>query len=70
MEETRALREVLQDAKARGLRYVEITTDPANTPSRRVIETNGGVLVEEFITSAAFGNKRELRYRIHLDNDP
>lgn len=67
---TRALRELLQDAKARGLRYVEITTDPANTPSRRVIETNGGVLVDEFMTSAAFGNKRELRYRIHLDNDP
>ena len=64
----RALREMLRAATARGLKYVEITTDPENTPSQRVIEANGGVLVEEFITSAAFGNKRELRYRIHLEN--
>jgi predicted acetyltransferase len=65
---TRALHDVLRDAKARGLRYVEITTDPSNTPSQRVIEANGGVLVEEYVTSAAYGNKRELRYRVHLDN--
>jgi predicted acetyltransferase len=65
---TRALREVLRDVKTRGLRYVEITTDPSNIPSQRVIEANGGVLVEEFITSAAYGNKLELRYRVHLDN--
>src|SRR3954462_8936262 len=29
-------------AKAVGLPYVEITTDPDNVPSRRVIEANGG----------------------------
>jgi predicted acetyltransferase len=65
---TRALREVLRDARARGLRYLEITTDPANIPSQRVIQANRGILVEEFITSAAYGHKRELRYRVHLDD--
>jgi predicted acetyltransferase len=46
---TRALREILREARAEGLRYVEITTDPDNVPSQRVIERNGGVLVEEFL---------------------
>src|SRR5215207_1535834 len=38
---TVALRELLADAAAEGLRYVEITTEPENTASRRVIEANG-----------------------------
>jgi predicted acetyltransferase len=63
---THALREVLGDARATGLRYVELTTGPANVASRRVIEANGGVLVEEFITVASLGGKPELRYRIQL----
>ena len=63
---TAALREILDDARAVGLRYVELTTGPANVASRRVIEANGGVLVEEFITVPALGSKRELRYRIEL----
>ena len=65
---TRALRELLRDAKAEGLRYVDITTGPDNVPSRRVIETNGGVLVEEFITPAALGGKPELRYRVPIED--
>jgi predicted acetyltransferase len=52
-----------------GLRYVEITTDPSNMPSQRVIESNGGALIEEFVTPAAYGHKRELRYRVHVDKD-
>jgi predicted acetyltransferase len=63
---TLALREVLRDVSAEGLRHVEITTDPANVASRRVIESAGGVLVEEFVTPAAFGSKRELRYRVDV----
>jgi predicted acetyltransferase len=63
---TGALREVLRDAQAMGLRYVEITTAPDNVPSQRVIEGNGGVFVEEFITPAALGSKRERRYRVQL----
>jgi predicted acetyltransferase len=61
-----ALREVLRDARAEGLRYVEITAQPENVPSQRVILANGGVLVEEFITPAALGGRRELRYRVAL----
>jgi predicted acetyltransferase len=65
---TRALRDVLPDAGARGLRYVDITTALDNVPSRRVIEANGGVLVEEFVTPPALGGRRHLRYRIYLDD--
>jgi predicted acetyltransferase len=65
---TRALRELLRDVKAEGLRYVEITTHPSNVPSRRVVESNGGVLIEEFITPAALGGKPELRYRVVVDD--
>lgn len=63
---TRALRELLPEARAVGLRYVEITTDPANVASQRVIEANGGVLVEEFVPPAAFGGEPKLRYRVHF----
>jgi predicted acetyltransferase len=63
---TRALRETLQDARLEGLGYVEITTTPDNIPSRRVIESNGGVLVEEFVKPPAFGSVPALRYRVML----
>jgi len=63
---TRALAEMLLDAAAEGLRYVEITTDPDNVASQRVIEANGGVLFEEFVKPAAFGSTRGLRYRVDL----
>jgi predicted acetyltransferase len=66
---TRALHEVLREAKAEGLRYVEITTAPDNVASLRVIEANGGVLVEEFITPSALGGRQALRYRVNLDDD-
>jgi predicted acetyltransferase len=52
---TLALGAVLRDAKAEGLRYVEITTASENTASQRVIPANGGVLVEEFNTPAVWG---------------
>jgi predicted acetyltransferase len=65
---TRALGEMLRDARAEGLRYVEITTRPDNVASQRVITANGGVLVEEFVTPPALGSRRELRYRIQLCN--
>jgi predicted acetyltransferase len=63
---TEALRELLQGVRAEGLEYVEITTDPDNIASRRVIERNGGVLVEEYIRPAAYGSTPALRYRITL----
>jgi predicted acetyltransferase len=64
---THALREVLEDARARGLRYVEITTAVDNAASKRVIEGNGGIFIEEFVTPPALGGQRDLRYRVPLD---
>jgi predicted acetyltransferase len=63
---TQALRDILPDAKAEGLRYVEITTDIDNVASQRVILANGGEFVEEFVTPPSLGSKRDLRYRIAL----
>jgi predicted acetyltransferase len=63
---TAALREILRDIAAEGLRYVEIVTDPDNMPSQRVIEANGGVLVEAFTKLPSLGGTPSLRYRITL----
>jgi predicted acetyltransferase len=63
---TSALRDMLKDASAEGLRYVEITTTPDNLPSQRVIEANGGVFVEEFTRPASLGGGPEVRYRVNL----
>src|SRR5438874_4172413 len=59
-----ALRLILPEAKAIGLSYVEITTDPDNIASQRVIEANGGILVEHFTKPQQFGCKPGLRFRI------
>lgn len=63
---TEALGEILEDARSERLRYVEITTAPDNLASRHVIEVNGGMLVEEFVTLPSLGGKRQLRYRVTL----
>jgi predicted acetyltransferase len=64
---TEALRQLLPDAKSEGLTYVELTTDPDNSASRRVIEANGGVLVETFTRPPQYGSADCLRFRITLD---
>jgi predicted acetyltransferase len=61
---TCALAEMLKDARAVGLAFVEITTLPDNAASRRVIEANGGVLVEAFVAPASLGGHRHVRYRV------
>ncbi len=63
---TLALREVLEDARIRGLRYVDICTQPENIASQKVITANGGVLVEKFVPPASTGRDEELRYRVSL----
>ena len=63
---TAALRDVLSDAARMGLRYVEIVTAPDNVASQRVIEANGGVLIEEFVTPPSLGSTAKLRYRVAL----
>ena len=61
---TEALRLLLPQVWQEGLTYVEITTDPDNIPSQRVIEANGGLLVERFIKSEIYGCTPGLRYRV------
>ncbi len=61
-----ALRLLLPEARAEGLSYVELTVEPHNASSRYVIESNGGVLVEEFDAGPLYGHKTGLRYRIAL----
>jgi predicted acetyltransferase len=61
---TQALRLMLPDAQAEGLAFVEVTTNADNVASRRVIEANGGQLVEHFHKPAALGGAESLRFRI------
>lgn len=63
---TAALRALLPEAKEEGLPYVEIVTDPSNLASQRVIQANGGVLVERFMKPAPYGVAEGLRFRIQL----
>lgn len=61
-----ALRLMLPQVRVSGLAFVEITTDPDNVASQRVVEANGGVLHERFTKPAQFGGQPGLRYRIAL----
>jgi predicted acetyltransferase len=61
-----ALGQMLARARKEGLTYVEITTDPDNVASQRVIESNGGKLVEHFKKPPQYGDKDGLRFRIPL----
>ena len=62
-----ALALLLPEAKAEGLTAVDLTVEPHNTASRRVIEANGGVFVETFVAPAVYGAHRDgLRYRIAI----
>jgi predicted acetyltransferase len=63
---TLALGLLLPEARAAGLPFVELTTEPANIASQRVIVANGGVLVERFTTPAVLGAIEVLRFRIDL----
>jgi predicted acetyltransferase len=65
---TQALKQLLPETAKLGLSYVEITTSHDNVISKRVIESNGGVFIEEFPLPAAYGVGRECRYRISLDS--
>jgi predicted acetyltransferase len=62
---TRAVALLLAEIRPCGLPYVELITDSTNTASQRVIQANGGVLVERFRTDAP-GGSEGLRWRIAL----
>jgi predicted acetyltransferase len=63
---TQALALLLRDAPAEGLTYVEITTEPENFASQRVIRANRGELVEEFVSPPELGGMAAMRFRIVL----
>lgn len=63
---TRALQLLLPQTKVEGLAFVELTTDADNIPSQRVIEANGGELLERRPYSAADDGADQLRFRISL----
>jgi predicted acetyltransferase len=62
----RALGLILNEAREKGLAYVELTTDPDNLASQAVILANGGELIERFTKPAAHGGNEALRFRITL----
>jgi predicted acetyltransferase len=63
---TAALRRMLEHVRAERLPYVELTTDPDNIASRKVIEANGGVFLERFTKPPQYGGVEGLRFRIPL----
>lgn len=66
---TAALKLLLVEVKEEGLPYVELTTNVGNVPSQRVIEANGGTLVERFHKPAVYGGAESFRFRIPLSED-
>jgi predicted acetyltransferase len=63
---TRALGLVLPMARERGLAYVDLTTDPDNVASQRVIFANGGQIERRFRPVDAYGSAEKLLLRIPL----
>lgn len=63
---TRALALLLAEIGGTGLPWVELTTEPENTASIRVIMANGGELAGRFARDAAHGGTPGLRFRIRL----
>lgn len=63
-----ALKLMLGEARQRGLAYVELTVDPGNIASQRVIVACNGLLIERFQKAAAYGFAEALRYRIELNS--
>lgn len=61
-----ALVAILPEARAVGLRYVEITTSPDNLASVRVIEKAGGRLTRRFTADSTLGGHAALAFRIAL----
>lgn len=63
---TAALVALLDEARLLGMPYVELTADPDNLASQKVILAAGGRLHERFTKPPQFGSKPCLRFRIAL----
>jgi predicted acetyltransferase len=65
---TRALAMILPMARARGLPYIELTTDEDNIASQKVIVANGGRLLGAFPKPQSHRGAPSLKFRIDLDS--
>jgi len=63
---TQAVKLLLPEAKALGLRFVHITTDVDNVVSQRVVRAAGGVLTERLTKLPQNGGGEAFRFRIDL----
>jgi predicted acetyltransferase len=63
---TRALQLLLSDARSEELPFVELVAEADNLASRRVIEANGGRLVDRLNETAHYDWTEGLRFRIDL----
>ena len=61
---TRALKLLLPLVRQEGLAHVELIAVADNIASQRVIEANGGTLVERFRQPAVHGGAESVRFRI------
>lgn len=57
---------ILPLARTQGLPYIELAADEDNLPSPKVVQSNGGRLVERLVKPAAYGGGRSFTYRIDL----
>lgn len=57
---------MLLEARSLGLEYIELTTDPDNVASQRVMLACGAILVGRFQKPVQYGSVDGLRYRIVL----
>lgn len=64
---TAGLAQLLPLARAEGLAWIELTTDPANIASQKVILANGGRLLGSFLKAEVYGGHEGLRFRIDLE---
>jgi predicted acetyltransferase len=63
---TQALRLMLLAAVNEGLSHVEIVIDVDNLASQKVVEANGGKLIDRFHKPDSYGGAASLRYHIDL----
>jgi predicted acetyltransferase len=63
---SRALALLLPEAWREGLDYVDLTTDPDNLASQKVILNNGGSLVGRVPKAEAYGGGESLLFRIFV----
>jgi predicted acetyltransferase len=62
----KALRHMLAEARDVGLLHIDACTTTDNIASQRVIESNGGILQEQFHSHMFDATVERLRYRIEL----